>query len=1675
MKRSVRSSLVLRTLSVAALALTAYALAANRGSVFPAEQLRFQSSHVAMISYKDAGTSVASKAMISARPSSLASIDLDRDGTPDLVAGYASGSMGLVTIQRGNPDAFAPRDDAVFARMQQGYNPDSLLPTADVYQVPEPVDFLQVGDFNHDNQRDVLIAANGGDLFLLAGDGKGGFEPPRQIALPGVVTALAAGEFRSADGWTDVGVGVSGPSGSQLLIYDGAVGIDSEPMHLALPAPATAIEFGEVDSSPFMGVTVAAGSNLQIVHGWGRKQAPDLMARVESIDLGFNVRSLSIGFFLWSREASKQIAALGDAGNVRILQRGSSSAQPFDDEEIADRARARTQQSRSGNIDIETSLGWQRAQAEHWSIARELTTAVAADATATAQNLMLRSHLSFLGTDDLLVLGAARHRVDVVRQIDTATAASDNKVSTSDDLMSMSLNTSDSPVAALALPQRLNGERDLVVLLAGSAAPTLVPLPAAATIAVDRTDDPAGAALTAASACTGAANDCSLRGAVQFANANPGTTINLPAGTYTLNINGAGGCINEPTATGNTVGDLEINTSTTITGAGAASTIIRQLGVGSGSFPGDRVMCLNVPFTVGLIYNVSGVTITGGRDFGTNIGGGGIIGGEKDNQLNLTGVIISNNQSTGSGAGGGGIQITGGSMTVTNSTIGGTNAPGANRSDASLANSIGVSGGGISYEPGSPTNKQPSTGVFTSSGTTFMGNVANSAAAGGGGLDLYAINLGTGSANIGTTTFSNNHATNQSGGAFILESTLATTVSNSAFNSNSAGNRGGAIYVGGGTLLFDGTAPTITFSGNTAATAGSSVSAAGAVTVSGTNTTIGGSIEVTTNGSWTNNAGSALSPTDVSIIGAPFTCNNSTMNIAGNLSITTGAVVGATFNANSGTVNIAGNLSYTAGGSGPVTTFNAGTGTFNFNGSAAQSISNSASITFNNLTDANTTQPLTLNNSIAVNGSLNVNGANAVLAPVAAAIVSGSGTLTGTGTARVTRTASTPGFVNQYAITGLTLTNLTAEYIGAAAQSVSPLSYGGLKINNASGAGLGGDTTVNGTLTLAAGALGVGTNTLTLNNAAVAGSGTLTSAASGTVIYAQSSSGQNVLTANYGNLTFSNFSKVLPNGTIGVAGTFTPGTGVGHTITGNTFDFNGAGTQAVPSFIYNNLTTSGARGANSVTLANGVISVAGTFNPSATFGGGGYVVTNNTFDFNGAGAQTVPAFNYFNLTISGSRTGASNVTLANAGSIGVAGIFNPVATFGTGTYDVTNSTMNFNGAGAQSVAPFNYNSLTLSGNRGGAAITLGSGTVGIAAVFNPIATNNSYATTGNIVAFNGVAAQTLPAFAFDGLTVANGAGVNLGANISVNSALTLTNGIVGTGANTLSVGANGTRSRSNGYIVGNELKTFGGNSSFTFDVGTPGANNYSPVDATVTAGTGTLTVTANQTAQPNLTVAQQANSLHRYWKLTSGGAGITANLAFSYLDGDVNGTEGNYRIGKVSGGVLTTFANQCPGTPCVDTANNRMSINGVSSFSDWTAGDLNADLTITKTHIGNFNQSDVGKTYTITVTNSGDLPTDGTTLTVTDVVPAGLTPTAAAGTGWACGIVAQTMTCTRADVLAAGASEPAITLTVNVAINATANVINTATVSGGGELVTSNDSASDSTTITDRIFGDGFE
>ena len=138
--------------------------------------------------------------------------------------------------------------------------------------------------------------------------------------------------------------------------------------------------------------------------------------------------------------------------------------------------------------------------------------------------------------------------------------------------------------------------------------------------------------------------------------------------------------------------------------------------------------------------------------------------------------------------------------------------------------------------------------------------------------------------------------------------------------------------------------------------------------------------------------------------------------------------------------------------------------------------------------------------------------------------------------------------------------------------------------------------------------------------------------------------------------------------------------------------------------------------------------------------------------------------------------------------------------------------------------------------------------------------------------------------------------------------------------------------------------------------------------------------------------------------------------------------------------------------------------NGNNSANDSTVIIVPPDLTITKTHTGNFTQGQVGATYTAVVTNSGaGSKVASAQVSLTDTAPAGLSITAMSGTGWTCTTLP---TCTRSDVLAATASYPPVTITVNVAANATSPLVNSAAVTTTAiESSTANNSANDSTVI----------
>jgi len=312
-------------------------------------------------------------------------------------------------------------------------------------------------------------------------------------------------------------------------------------------------------------------------------------------------------------------------------------------------------------------------------------------------------------------------------------------------------------------------------LLAASLAALIVaasPLGAfAALFAVNTTTDAADATIDGT--CASAAGACTLRAAIQEANATPGVadTITLPAGKYVLKLVGA---FEELCATG----DLDIRADLTINGAGSTATLI----IGKK----DRVLDIFDDADVTL----SGLTITKGalgkgRQTGSELQGAGIF---NDGDLTLSDVVVSNNKTTDDGGGihnidtiigtdvtiiknkasldGAGINHVGNDLQLTRATI--------------AKNKAGDEGGAI----------QNISSLMTLVNVTISGNTAGGP---GGGINTEGTSP---ISDIRSATFSGNKS-KEAGGAIAAQTALP-FVTNSIFEKSKPTNCNTPVGSGGG-------------------------------------------------------------------------------------------------------------------------------------------------------------------------------------------------------------------------------------------------------------------------------------------------------------------------------------------------------------------------------------------------------------------------------------------------------------------------------------------------------------------------------------------------------------------------------------------------------------------------------------------------------------------------------------------------------------------------------------------------------------------------------------------------------------------------------------------------------------------------------------------------------------
>ncbi|MDO9153869.1 MAG: T9SS type A sorting domain-containing protein [Paludibacter sp.] len=294
------------------------------------------------------------------------------------------------------------------------------------------------------------------------------------------------------------------------------------------------------------------------------------------------------------------------------------------------------------------------------------------------------------------------------------------------------------------------------------------------------------------------------------------------------------------------------------------------------------------------------------------------------------------------------------------------------------------------------------------------------------------------------------------------------------------------------------------------------------------------------------------------------------------------------------------------------------------------------------------------------------------------------------------------------------------------------------------------------------------------------------------------------------------------------------------------------------------------------------------------------------------------------------------------------------------------NTFIYNGSGNQTVVlPNNqvsgYHGLTLSGD---GTKTLPSDSLSIS---GNLIVNATISATGNTIIFDGIAPQSISGTAsatFNNVTVNNLLGVTFNNPQTINGSLTLTNGLITTGTNSLTLGCDATIAgqSSTRFIDGKLSRIYCGPGSKDFPIGKGG--NYRPLTVNYTTLTGTSTVTAEQfessiagTNPTNITVQSG-----RYWTISqTGGSGFAYNLT---LDGSpFNPNDGTPVILKGDGTTNTAF------TATFNTPN--FTSTGLSSFSNFAVASECTAPTI-DTQPSNASTCTATGTPTFSVTATGD-------------------------------------------------------------------------------------------------------
>jgi CSLREA domain-containing protein len=590
-------------------------------------------------------------------------------------------AIGEIGKQDGQTDAAAVVTNAKGTFLFVFEHPESAFKhKPEVFKLDSPAASVALGNLDDDFYADIAVAS-GNELTIIHGRGQAypwdlnkrfGIERPKAFVakrqMPFAIAGLEIGDFNDSHGED---LAILSNSGSVFIlepVRSGKVSnlsLKAEAGRQAkgvsfVPTGTDANKYGVLADSQIVSAEAAKESGLPLIDSTlSPKERQEFL----------------------TKRAEEEAKNLEKLSKEELAKRAAEA-----------KAKGEENRRRSKEAFIKTISGRPSTLA-NWKLVNLISDARLKNAaySETSQKL-IKARVSDSGKDDLVLLDSISKQIQIIAESKTEDQRQKTEL--------VSLDAESNPVSILKMRLNADSLDDLVVLREGSPQPSFLMSAPSATITVNTTSD-------GASDCQTVGANCTLRGAIQLANASPGAdqiNFNIPGGgphriqplselpviTQTLNIFGASqpGTVQSPRIeiNGSLIGQpadgLKIRASSCFVTYLSITGFLSAVDPDTGNRTGGNGISLETPVGFArtrfnsLFHNFIGVAPDGVTDKGNQAAGLLLF----DSDFNL----IENNVMSGND--GAGISVTNGNNNTIRANKIGVNAAGTEK----LPNALGI-------------------------------------------------------------------------------------------------------------------------------------------------------------------------------------------------------------------------------------------------------------------------------------------------------------------------------------------------------------------------------------------------------------------------------------------------------------------------------------------------------------------------------------------------------------------------------------------------------------------------------------------------------------------------------------------------------------------------------------------------------------------------------------------------------------------------------------------------------------------------------------------------------------------------------------------------------------------------------------------------------------------------